>query len=174
MKHLLLTIIAAVVLVGCGDPEADRALLDAAWDGKVENSNEYATKGVYIYALVITDINGKNTKRISRESGSYYTPVWSPRGDMIAFTKYENDQFYIGVMETNGTNERMISKAFHVEGPTWSPNGRYLMYFKEERTAEDGSGGESSLFSIDLTGHNERKIITPLGGSDPAWSPLMH
>ena len=124
--------------------------------------------------LYIVDINGKNTKRISRESGSYYTPVWSPRGDMIAFTKYENGQFYIGVMETNGTNERMISKAFHVEGPTWSPNGRYLMYFKEERTAEDGSGGESSLFSIDLTGHNERKIITPLGGSDPAWSPLMH
>ena len=124
--------------------------------------------------LYITDINGKNTKRISRESGSYYTPVWSPRGDMIAFTKFENGQFYIGVMETNGNNERMISKAFHVEGPTWSPNGRYLMYFKEERTAEDGSGGESSLFSIDLTGHNERKIITPLGGSDPAWSPLMH
>jgi len=30
------------------------------------------------------------------------------------------------------------------------------------------------LYSIDLTGHNERRIITPLGGSDPAWSPLMH
>jgi len=124
--------------------------------------------------LYITDINGKNTKRISRESGSYYTPVWSPRGDMIAFTKYESGQFYIGVMETNGSNERMISKAFHVEGPTWSPNGRFLMYFKEERTAEDGSGGESSLYSIDLTGYNERKIITVFGGSDPAWSPLMH
>jgi TolB protein len=48
------------------------------------------------------------------------------------------------------------------------------MYFKEERTAEDGSGGGSSLFSIDLTGDNERPIITPLGGSDPAWSPLLH
>jgi len=124
--------------------------------------------------LYITDIKGKNTKRISRESGSYYTPVWSPRGDMIAFTKYEDGQFYIGVMETDGTNERMIAKSFHVEGPTWSPNGRYIMYFKEERTAEDGSGGESSLYSIDLTGYNERMIITPLGGSDPAWSPLMH
>ena len=124
--------------------------------------------------LYITNFNGKNTKRISRETGSYYTPVWSPRGDMIAFTKQEGGQFYIGVMETDGSNERMIAKSFHVEGPTWSPNGRYLMYFKEERTAEDGSGCESSLYSIDLTGYNERKIITPLGGSDPAWSPLMH
>ena len=124
--------------------------------------------------LYVANTNGKNLKRISRESGSYYTPVWSPRGDMIAFTKQEGGQFYIGVMETNGSNERMIAKSFHVEGPTWAPNGRYLLYFKEERTVNDGSGGESSLYSIDLTGHNERKIFTPLGGSDPAWSPIMH
>ncbi len=124
--------------------------------------------------LYVANSDGSNVKRISREAGSYYTPVWSPRGDMIAFTKQEGGQFYIGVMEIDGSNERMIAKSFHVEGPTWAPNGRYLMYFKEERTAEDGSGGESSLFSIDLTGYNERKIITPLGASDPAWSPLMH
>ena len=123
--------------------------------------------------LYVANTNGKNLKRISRESGSYYTPVWSPRGDMIAFTKQEGGQFYIGVMETDGSNERMIAKSFHVEGPTWAPNGRYLLYFKEERTAEDGSGGESSLYFIDLTGYNERKILTLGGGSDPAWSPLI-
>ena len=124
--------------------------------------------------LYVSNSDGKNVKRISRQGGSYYTPVWSPRGDMIAFTKLEGGQFYIGVMEIDGSNERMIAKSYHVEGPTWAPNGRYLLYFKEERTSEDGSGGESSLFSIDLTGYNERKIFTPLGGSDPAWSPLMH
>ena len=140
-------------------------------DGKeiVFNSDRTGRRHLYII-----DTNGKNLKRISREAGSYYTPVWSPRGDMIAFTKQEGGQFYIGVMEIDGSNERMIAKSFHVEGPTWSPNGRYLMYFKEERTSSDGSGGESSLYSIDLTGYNERKIITPLGASDPAWSPLMH
>ncbi len=140
-------------------------------DGKkiVFNSDRTGRRHLYII-----DSTGKNLKRISREAGSYYTPVWSPRGDMIAFTKQEGGQFYIGVMEIDGSNERMIAKSFHVEGPTWSPNGRYLMYFKEERTSSDGSGGDSSLYSIDLTGYNERKIITPLGGSDPAWSPLMH
>ena len=140
-------------------------------DGKkiVFNSDRSGRRHLYI-----TSTEGKNTKRISREAGSYYTPVWSPRGDFIAFTKQQGGQFYIGVMEIDGSNERMIAKSFHVEGPTWSPNGRYLMYFKEERTAADGSGGESSLYLIDLTGYNERKIITPLGGSDPAWSPLMH
>ncbi len=140
-------------------------------DGKkiVFNSDRSGRRHLYV-----SDVGGKNVKRISREGGSYYTPVWSPRGDMIAFTKQEGGQFYIGVMEKDGKNERMIAKSFHVEGPTWAPNGRFLMYFKEERTAEDGSGGDSSLYSIDLTGFNERKVITPLGGSDPAWSPLMH
>jgi len=140
-------------------------------DGKniVFNSDRAGRRHIYII-----DNKGKNLRRISREAGSYYTPVWSPRGDMIAFTKQEGGQFYIGVMEIDGFNERMIAKSFHVEGPTWSPNGRYLMYFKEERTSSDGTGGESSLYSIDLTGYTERKIITPLGGSDPAWSPLMH
>ena len=140
-------------------------------DGKkiVFNSDRSGRRHLYV-----ADTDGKNVKRISKERGSYYTPVWSPRGDMIAFTKQEGGQFYIGVMEKNGSNERMIAKSFHVEGPTWAPNGRFLMYFKEERTAEDGSGGESSLYFIDLTGYNERKVITPLGGSDPAWSPLMH
>ena len=140
-------------------------------DGKkiVFNSDRSGRRHLYV-----TDLEGKKTKRISRQSGSYYTPVWSPRGDYIAFTKQEAGQFYIGVMEKDGLNERMIAKSFHVEGPTWSPNGRYLMYFKEERSGEDGSGGDSSLFMIDLTGFNERRIITPLGGSDPSWSPLMH
>ncbi len=140
-------------------------------DGKKIVFNSDRTGRRHLYVI---DINGKNLKRISRERGSYYTPVWSPRGDMIAFTKQEGGQFYIGVMEIDGSNERMIAKSFHVEGPTWAPNGRYLMYFKEERSSADGSGGDSSLYSIDLTGYNERKIITPLGGSDPAWSPLMH
>ncbi|MBI29537.1 MAG: Protein TolB [Alphaproteobacteria bacterium MarineAlpha5_Bin11] len=144
-------------------------------DGKkiVFNSNRGTRQHLYVM-----DVNGKNVKRISKGAGSYFTPVWSPRSDLIAFTKVEGGQFYIGVMETDGKNERMISKAFHVEGPTWSPNGRYLMYYKQSQTFTDSegnvkSGGESRLFMIDITGYNEREVITPLEGSDPAWSPLL-
>ena len=93
-------------------------------DGKkiVFNSDRSGRRHLYV-----AESDGSNVKRISREGGSYYTPVWSPRGDMIAFTKQEGGQFYIGVMEIDGSNERMIAKSFHVEGPTWAPNGRYLL-----------------------------------------------
>jgi TolB protein len=120
--------------------------------------------------IYVMDANGSNLKRISFGSGRYGTPVWSPRGDYIAFTKQEGGQFYIGVMRPDGSGDRTIASAYHAEGPTWAPNGRVLMYFKER---PGGSGKTSRLYSIDITGHNEREIVTPLDGSDPAWSPLI-
>jgi TolB protein len=82
-------------------------------------------------------------------------------------------QFYIGVMNTDGTGERLLAKGFLVEAPTWAPNGRVLMYFKQNPTGDDGTGGETYLYRIDITGFNERRIVTPTFASDPAWSPRL-
>lgn len=122
--------------------------------------------------LYVMDSDGTNVKRISFGDGRYGNPVWSPRGDLIAFTKMYEGRFYIGVMRPDGEGERLITSAFHVEGPSWAPNGRYLVYFKEEPSGPGGSQRRTKLYSIDLTGFNERELPTPVDGSDPAWSPL--
>ena len=122
--------------------------------------------------LYVMNADGSNVHRISFGSGRYATPVWSPRGDLIAFTKFEGSNFSIGVMRPDGTGERILSNGFLVEGPTWAPNGRVLMFFRQ--TPQDSSGHSSSrLYSIDLTGTNEREVVTPQDASDPAWSPLL-
>ena len=72
----------------------------------------------------------------------------------------------------DGSGERLLTKAFLVEAPTWAPNGRGLMYFKQQPTDSAGRGSVR-LYSIDLTGYNEREVITPQDASDPAWSPLI-
>lgn len=118
--------------------------------------------------LYVMDKNGNNVRRITFGNGRYGSPVWSPRGDLIAFTRMYKGQFYIGVIRPDGSGERLITNAYHVEGPTWSPNGRVLAYFKETR----GANKRSHLYSIDLTGYNERMLSTPGDGSDPAWSPI--
>ncbi|MDX2224795.1 MAG: Tol-Pal system beta propeller repeat protein TolB [Rhodospirillaceae bacterium] len=117
--------------------------------------------------------DGSNVQRISFGQGKYGTPVWSPRGDLIAFTRMNQGNFYIGVMKPDGSGERLLAQGFLVEAPTWSPNGRVLMYFAQAPTRADGSGGRTRLFSIDLTGYNQRELLTPQDGSDPAWSPLI-
>ena len=123
--------------------------------------------------LYVMNADGSNVHRISFGSGRYATPVWSPRGDLIAFTKIDGGEFFIGVMRPDGSGERLLTKAFLVEGPTWAPNGRVLMYFRQTPSDSRGQGGSSRLYSIDLTGYNEREVITPQDASDPAWSPLI-
>ena len=123
--------------------------------------------------LYVMDANGRNVRRISFGTGKYATPVWSPRGDLIAFTKLHQGRFYVGVMRTDGSGERLLVEDFLVEAPTWAPNGRVLMYFRQQPTDARGGGGRARLYSIDLTGHNEREIVTPTDASDPAWSPLI-
>ncbi len=123
--------------------------------------------------LYIMNRQGKNVNRISYGDGRYATPVWSPRGDLIAFTKMYRGEFYIGVMNVDGSGERLLAKGFLVEAPTWAPNGRVLMYFKKQPVTDSGEGGETHLYRIDITGFNERRILTPADASDPAWSPLL-
>ncbi|MCT4575262.1 MAG: Tol-Pal system beta propeller repeat protein TolB [Alphaproteobacteria bacterium] len=117
--------------------------------------------------LYIMDKNGKNVKRLTYGRGVYGNPVWSPRGDLIAFTRMMGKKFYIGVIKPDGSGERMIVNDFHVEGPSWSPNGRVVIFFKE---VVKGRERKASIHSIDLTGYNERVIKTPKGASDPTWS----
>ncbi len=123
--------------------------------------------------LYTMNADGSNVQRISFGAGRYGTPVWSPRGDLIAFTKIGDAKFRIGVMRPDGSGERLLTDAWQDEGPTWSPNGRVILFFRANKTASDGSGGKVGLYSIDLTGLNERRVPTPRDGSDPAWSPLL-
>ena len=116
--------------------------------------------------------NGSNVQRITFEKGRYANPVWSPRGDLIAFTRMYKGKFYIGVIRPDGSGERLITTAYHVEGPTWSPNGRVLSYFKERPEGAGGNQRSAKIYTVDITGYNERWLQTPRDGSDPAWSPL--
>jgi TolB protein len=122
--------------------------------------------------LYVMDNNGGNVRRISFGRGRYATPVWSPRGDLIAFTKQLGGRFHIGVMRPDGSGERLLSESFLDEAPTWAPNGRVLMFFRETPSDSEGKGGSSRLFTVDLTGHNLREVITNGDASDPTWSPL--
>lgn len=124
--------------------------------------------------LYVMSADGGNVRRISFGRGRYATPVWSPRGDLIAFTRIANGQFAIGVMRPDGSGERILTEGWGMEGPTFAPNGRVMMFFRESPARDARGGGYSSrLASIDIAGFNERQVMTPTDASDPAWSPLL-
>lgn len=118
--------------------------------------------------IYVMSAQGGGAQRISFGDGRYSTPVWSPKGDLIAFTKQKDGQFHIGTMRPDGSGERVLASSYLMEGPSWAPNGRVLMYFKDP-----GGDAGPQLYTIDVWGRNERRIPTPTYASDPAWSPLL-
>jgi len=150
-------------------------------DPSIDTSPSYSPDGRQItfnsdrggsQQLYVMDADGNNVRRISFGQGRYATPVWSPRGDLIAFTKFHGGRFFTGVMRPDGTGERLLTESFLDEAPTWSPNGRVLIFFRQTRTSSSGGGGVTKVYSVDLTGYNLRQVKTPTDASDPAWSPL--
>ena len=148
----------------------------------IDTSPSYSPDGNYIcfnsdrsgyQQIYVMKSDGSNVKRISFGKGLYGTPVWSPRGDLIAFTKLHKGKFYIGVMRKDGTGERLLTENFYQEAPSWSPNGRVLIFYRETKTNEKGEGFSAKLWSIDLTGYNERQVPTKTDASDPSWSSLL-
>ena len=123
--------------------------------------------------IYVMNADGTGAKRITFGDGRYQTPVWSPRGDLIAFTRAFKGRFYIGVIRPDGRGERLLTESYFEEGPTWAPNGRVLMFYRQTPTNRNGSGGSATLWSVDLTGRNLRRVRTPGDASDPAWSPPL-
>ncbi len=147
-------------------------------DASINTAPSYSPDGRYIsfesdrggrQQVYVMRADGSRVRRISWGQGVYGTPVWSPRGDLIAFTKQYKGRFLIGVMRPDGSGERILTSGYHNEGPTWSPNGRVLLFYRET----PGTKGGPRIWSVDLTGYNERPVKTPTFASDPAWSPRI-
>ena len=149
----------------------------------IDTSPSYSPDGKYIcfnsdrsgyQQIYVMRSDGSDVKRITFGQGIYGTPVWSPRGDLIAFTKMYQNTFYIGVMRTDGSGERLLTENYYQEAPSWSPNGRVLIFYRETKSGSQGEGFSATLWSIDLTGYNERMIETLTDASDPSWSSLLN
>lgn len=119
--------------------------------------------------FMIDKNNPGNMKRLSHGDGKYFNPVFSPNNEYIAFTKLLNGNFYIGIMRSDGSNERILAGGYMLESPCWSPNGRVVMFSNTDRN------GNSSLYIVDINGKFHKKIKKPDGFNnrismtDPIW-----
>lgn len=117
--------------------------------------------------VYIMNADGSDQRRISFFGGRAATPEWSPRGDQIAFTHMAGN-FRIAIMNPEGGGLTYLTNSWQDEAPTWAPNGRIVQFFRTERNS-----GKTSLWQVDLTGRNLRRLRTPVDASDPAWGPVL-
>ena len=153
-----------------------RALSRITRDPAIDTSPSFSPDGSQIAftsdrggspQIYVMNADGSGVHRLSFGGGQYSTPVFSPDGSKLAFTKQEGGRFSIGVMNADGSGEKLLTSSYLEEGPTWAPNGRYIMFFREP------PGGMPSLWTVEVSGRIERPVPYPGGASDPAWSPLL-
>jgi TolB protein len=146
-------------------------------DPGIETSASYSPDGRRIafesdrsgsQQLYVMNADGSGQQRISFGGGAHATPEWSPRGDLIAYTRIGGGQFRIGVMTPSGGGERLLTSSWQDEAPSWAPNGRVLQFFRTNQ-----GSGKTTVWQVDVAGTKERRIQTPVDGSDPAWGPIL-
>jgi TolB protein len=122
----------------------------------------------------ILDLDTGEIERITYGAGRYATPAWSPDGQFIAFTKMADDTFYVGIMDPNGKNEKILAGGWFMEAPSWAPGSRRIVYYETERASDDIER-ISHIRSVDITGQNIYDIDLPDGvnGMEPTWSPRL-
>lgn len=113
--------------------------------------------------IYIMDIDGVNLRRIATK-GNCDNPVWSPKGDKIAFTMKLDNNFDIFLYDLPRSQViRLTDKQGDNENPTWSQDGRFIA-FSSTRS------GKTEIYIIGLDGYTRKLVDMPGSSFTPSWS----
>ena len=137
----------------------------------------YRTFGDEGDGLRIMDIATRKITSIA--SGYDNFPLWSPRGDLIMFSRNEGGNYEIWTIHPDGTNPKQLT---HSQGNdahmSWSPDGEYIVFasarmgFKDEVTYTDAPQPYGDIFVMRFDGTNVQQLTdNQWEEGTPAWQP---
>lgn len=105
----------------------------------------------------------KTPKRLTNIlAGSYYTPSWSPNGKYIAFTKIVNSRFFVGVIDLETKEEKLLTSDRYAEGPTWSSDSRQIAYQAKK-------DGKYKIMFVDVRTGKKKSFNSKKSLENPYW-----
>jgi len=116
--------------------------------------------------IFIQDIQSGEVQRLTF-SGRYNTqPSWSPVGNKIAYTTWENGgEINIFTINADGSDlKQLTEKSGENEAPSWSPDGEMIVFSSNRQ-------GKKKLYVMNSTGENQRGLLKMDGEqTQPNWS----
>jgi TolB protein len=143
---------ATAVYRGVYDPKGERIAVVISAEGPSE--------------IYVVDADGRNLRRLTRDSAIDVSPSWSPDGRQIAFVSDRTGSPQVYVMDSDGRNARRVTfDGSYNTSPAWSPDGRWIAYAARV-------GGQFDIWVIDPDGQVNVPLVShPRSDEAPTWSP---
>ncbi|MBI1890449.1 MAG: Tol-Pal system protein TolB [Burkholderiales bacterium] len=120
--------------------------------------------GPQIYRMNAT---GGEAQRVTFGGSYNISPRISPDGKTLAYISRREGRFQLYALDLTNGQEQRLSDTVKDESPSFSPNGRYIMY-----ATEIGRRGSLEVVSVD--GRIKQRITTQAGDiREPTWGPFM-
>ena len=112
---------------------------------------------------------GGTSVRLTRTSGWYSGPRWSPDGTRLAFTDLGSGEILVINADGSGLNNVTRNSAYDRD-PSWSPDGTRLAFVSSRESTTDAF--RLDVFVADINGSNARHLTSLVDySSSPVWSP---
>lgn len=142
----------------------------------IDTEPQFSADGQYIYFLsdrsggpqiYRMSAAGGDAKRVTFGGSYNITPRISPDGKILAFISRREGKFQLYSLDLASGQEQRLSDTVKDESPSFSPNGRYIMYATE-------SGRRGSLAVVSVDGRVKQKLTVQAGDiREPTWGPFM-
>jgi Tol biopolymer transport system component len=149
---------------------------DPAWapDGsKIAFISDRDAVGVPIHEIYVMDADGSDPVNLTNNpTASDDSPNWSPDGSKIVFTRRQNNNSDIFVMNADGSGQKRLTKKAAFDGmPAWSPDGTKIVF-----TSTRG-GGDSEIYVMKAKPESKRnrpkaRTNNDVGDQQPDWLPI--
>ena len=139
----------------------------------------------FVYRTFGPEGDGLKVMNIETHTGVMLTkgydnfPLWSPRGDLIMFTRLAEGEYDIYTIKPDGTGlKRLTTSRGNDAHQAWSPDGEHIvvassrMGFKDEGVYTDAPQPYGELFVMRFDGSRVRQITdNQWEDGTPAWQP---
>ncbi len=120
--------------------------------------------GPQIYRMSAT---GDGAQRVTFNGSYNISPRISPDGKTLAYISRREGKFQLYVLDLTNAQEQRLSDTVKDESPSFSPNGKYIMYATE-------SGRRGSLAVVSVDGRVRHRLTVQAGDiREPTWGPFM-
>jgi Tol biopolymer transport system component len=135
----------------------------------------WSSRGQIVFRRTLDDVSrifvmnadGSGAHPLVEGEGADYDPVWSPDGTRVAYVGGPDDEYYIDVVNADGTGHVRLTSSEADATPAWSPDGTRIVF-----TSWRGEDEDDDLWTMNSDGSGQRKLFgTDAGDYSPVFAP---